>query len=619
MLEEAEIKKLEKKLKERVQGQIGRTQKEYYLNEQIKAIQKELGASEDGKQEQEEYEKKLKELPLSKEAATAARKEIKKLKMMSSMSAEANVVRNYLDVLLGMPWGQKTKDNFGLNQAEAVLEQDHYGLDKVKERIIEYLAVAKKVGKLSGPIVCLVGPPGVGKTSLAKSVARALGRKFVRMSLGGVRDEAEIRGHRRTYIGAMPGKILQSLRKAKSNNALILLDEVDKMTYGIMGDPAAALLEVLDSEQNHAFMDHYLEVEYDLSDVLFFCTANDAGGIPYALRDRMEMITLAGYTEQEKQHIATKHLALKQIKENGLTDQQVNLKKSAIVEIIERYTREAGVRSLEREIGKVMRKVATRLVKKPQVSKISVSKTHLLKMLGPPRYRHERIVGKNEVGVGTGMAWTAVGGDLLFTEVSLMRGEGRVQVTGRVGDVMKESVQAALSYVRAHANELGIYSKMFKRYDAHIHFPEGAVPKDGPSAGVTLVTAIASAFSGIAVRKRVAMTGEVTLRGNVLQIGGLKEKLLAAKRGGALEVLIPAENEKDLVEIPKEITNGLKIHLLSHATDYLKHALETTAKPVSDPPEPKEPSTAESTRTGGDAEIIQPPPANLPTTPSVYT
>ncbi len=619
MLEEAEIKKLEKKLKERVQGQIGRTQKEYYLNEQIKAIQKELGASEDGKQEQEEYEKKIKELPLSKEAKVAAKKEIKKLKMMSSMSAEANVVRNYLDVLLGMPWGQKTKDTFDLNQAEDILEQDHYGLDKVKERIVEYLAVTKKVGKLSGPIVCLVGPPGVGKTSLANSVAKALGRKFVRMSLGGVRDESEIRGHRRTYIGALSGKILQSLRKAKSNNPLLLLDEVDKMTHGVMGDPAAALLEVLDIEQNHAFMDHYLEVEYDLSDVLFFCTANDSFGIPDALRDRMEIITLAGYTEQEKQHIATQHLLLKQVKENGLTVQQVDLKKSAIVQIIERYTREAGVRSLEREIGKVMRKIATRLVRNPNLKKVTVTKPQLQKMLGPPRYRHERIVGKNEVGVATGMAWTAVGGDLLFSEVSLMRGNGRLQVTGRLGDVMKESVQAALSYVRSHANELGIYSKAFRQLDAHIHFPEGAVPKDGPSAGVTLVTAIASAFSGIAVRKRVAMTGEVTLRGNVLKIGGLKEKLLAAKRGGALEVLVPFENEKDIVEIPKEITSGLKIHMLKHVSEYLKYALETAPTPVSDPPEPKDIRGVEGKRSEGGSEIIQPPPADIPSTPSVYT
>ncbi|HUJ75833.1 MAG TPA: endopeptidase La, partial [bacterium] len=401
-----------------------------------------------------------------------------------------------------------------------------YGLDKVKERIVEFLAVAKKVGKIKGPIICLVGPPGVGKTSLARSVARALGRNFVRMSLGGIRDEAEIRGHRRTYIGALPGKIIQSLKKSKSNNPLMLLDEVDKMTYGVMGDPAAALLEVLDPEQNNTFMDHYLEVEYDLSDVLFFCTANNVAGIPPALLDRMELITLAGYTELEKENIATRHLIEKQREENGLEKSQVKFRRDALLEVIQRYTREAGVRSLEREIGKICRKVATQLVRKPSTSSVLVTSKRVHDFLGVPRYKHETADGKNEVGVTTGMAWTPMGGELLFTEVSLMHGNGRLIITGQLGDVMKESVQAALSFVRSNANQLGIFSDAFKKHDVHIHVPEGATPKDGPSAGVTLTTSIVSAFTGIPVRKDVAMTGEVTLRGKVLQIGGLKEKLL---------------------------------------------------------------------------------------------
>jgi len=583
MIEEAEIKKLEKKLKERVQGQIGRTQKEYYLNEQIKAIQKELGTAEDGKAEVEEYEKRIEETKLSAEAAEVARKEVKKLKMMSPMSAEANVVRNYLDTLLGMPWDTKTEDDFDLKRAESILNEDHYSLERVKERIIEYLAVAKKVGKIKGPIICLVGPPGVGKTSLARSVARALGRNFVRMSLGGIRDEAEIRGHRRTYIGALPGKIIQSLRKAKSNNPLLLLDEVDKMTYGAMGDPAAALLEVLDTEQNHTFMDHYLEVEYDLSDVLFFCTANNVAGIPGALRDRMEIITLAGYTELEKENIALRHLIEKQRTENGLEKNQIKFRKDALVEVITRYTREAGVRNLEREIGKVCRKVATQLVKNPSRKGVTITPKRVHDFLGVPRYKHESAEGNNEVGVATGMAWTAMGGELLFIEATLMHGNGRLQITGRLGEVMKESVQAALSFVRSNANELGIYSDAFRKYDIHVHFPEGATAKDGPSAGVPITAALVSAFTGIPVRKQVAMTGEVTLRGRVLQIGGLKEKLLAAKRGLIEEALIPYDNEKDLAEIPQEIKRGLKLTPLKSVMECLEVALERMPEPVSDP------------------------------------
>ena len=613
MLEEAEIKKLEKKLKERVQGQIGRTQKEYYLNEQIKAIQKELGTGEDGKAEVEEYEKRIEELKLSDEAKDVASKEVKKLKLMSPMSAEANVVRNYLDTLLGMPWGEKTEDNLDLKRAEVILNEDHYGLDKIKERIIEFLAVAKKVGKIRGPIICLVGPPGVGKTSLARSVARALGRNFVRMSLGGIRDEAEIRGHRRTYIGALPGKIIHAVRKARSNNPLLLLDEVDKMAYGAMGDPAAALLEVLDSEQNHTFMDHYLEVEYDLSDVLFFCTANNASGIPPSLLDRMELIHLPGYTEMEKENIALRHLMEKQREENGLEKSQIKFRRDAIAEVIQRYTREAGVRNLERAIGKICRKVATQLVKKPSTKTIQVTPNRVREFLGVPRYKHETAEGANEVGVTTGMSWTPMGGELLFVEVGLMHGNGRLQLTGRLGDVMKESVHAALSFVRSNANSLGIYSEAFRKNDIHIHFPEGAIPKDGPSAGVAIITSLVSAFTGIPVRKQVAMTGEVTLRGKVLQIGGLKEKLLAAKRGLIQEALIPFENQNDLTEIPGEIKKGLKVQPFKHVGEMLAIALERVPEPVVDP------EGGELEKTDRPEEIIQPAPGVDEISPSVLT
>ncbi|MGK5092841.1 endopeptidase La [Deltaproteobacteria bacterium TL4] len=585
MLEESEFKKVERKLKERVQGQIGRTQKEYYMNEQIKAIQKELGQGEDGKAEIEEYLKKIKELPLSKEARETTEKEIKKLKLMPPMSAEANVVRNYLDWIIAMPWGTKTEDCFDLEKANAILNSEHYGLEKVKERIVEFLAVAKKVGKMKGPIICLVGPPGVGKTSLARSVAESLGRNFVRISLGGVRDEAEIRGHRRTYVGALPGKIIQSLKKAKSRNPLMLLDEVDKMTHGVMGDPAAALLEVLDPEQNNTFMDHYLEIEFDLSDVLFFCTANVEQKIPAPLQDRMEIITLTGYTEIEKEHIALEHLVPKQIEENGLKDDQIQFRNNSIQEIIQRYTREAGVRSLERHVAKVCRKVATRLVKKIDLKKITVTPPRIHEYLGVPRYKHGKAETHNEVGVTSGLAWTQAGGELLTTEVSVMKGKGVLQLTGQLGDVMKESAHAALSYIRSNANALGVLSSAFKEKDIHIHIPEGAVPKDGPSAGVTLTTSLVSALTGIPVRNEVAMTGEITLTGKVLPIGGLKEKLLAAKRGMIKIVVIPEKNRKDLTEIPKEITSKLEIIPVKYIHEVLAIALEHLPVPVEDPPE----------------------------------
>ncbi len=583
MLEEKEFKKVERKLKERVQGQIGRTQKEYYLNEQVKAIQKELGHGEDSKAEMDEYAKKIEEIKLSDEAREMAEKELQKLKMMPSMSSEANVVRNYIDWLLSMPWAEKTEDNFDLEKAEKVLDAQHYGLEKVKERIIEYLAVAQQVGKMKGPIICLVGPPGVGKTSLARSVAEALGRKFARVSLGGIRDEAEIRGHRRTYIGAMPGKVIQSLRKTKFNNPLLLFDEIDKMSHGVMGDPAAALLEVLDPEQNHTFMDHYLEVEFDVSDVLFFCTANVPQNIPPALKDRMEVIRLSGYTELEKENIARKHLLPKQLDENGLTSKRIQFQQKAILKIIRNYTREAGVRNLEREIAKTCRKVATQLVKKTNLNKVVVTPLRVQKYLGVQSYKHGKAEEKNEIGTTCGLAWTQAGGELLVTEVNIMKGTGKLQLTGKLGDVMKESAQAALSYVRTNANQLEIFSSVFEKTDIHIHVPSGAVPKDGPSAGVTIATSIVSAFTSIPVRKEVAMTGETTLRGKVLAIGGLKEKLLAAKRGLISTVIIPHKNKKDLSEIPEEIQSGLEIIPVQTVEKVLEIALERMPIAVIDP------------------------------------
>ena len=613
MLEEKEFKKVERKLKERVQGQIGRTQKEYYLNEQVKAIQKELGHGEDSKAEMDEYAKKIEEIKLSDEAREMAEKELQKLKMMPSMSSEANVVRNYIDWLLSMPWAEKTEDNFDLEKAEKVLDAQHYGLEKVKERIIEYLAVAQQVGKMKGPIICLVGPPGVGKTSLARSVAEALGRKFARVSLGGIRDEAEIRGHRRTYIGAMPGKVIQSLRKTKFNNPLLLFDEIDKMSHGVMGDPAAALLEVLDPEQNHTFMDHYLEVEFDVSDVLFFCTANVPQNIPPALKDRMEVIRLSGYTELEKENIARKHLLPKQMDENGLTSKRIQFQQKAILKIIRNYTREAGVRNLEREIAKTCRKVATQLVKKTNLNKVVVTPLRVQKYLGVQSYKHGKAEEKNEIGTTCGLAWTQAGGELLVTEVNIMKGTGKLQLTGKLGDVMKESAQAALSYVRTNANQLEIFSSVFEKTDIHIHVPSGAVPKDGPSAGVTIATSIVSAFTSIPVRKEVAMTGETTLRGKVLAIGGLKEKLLAAKRGLISTVIIPHKNKKDLSEIPEEIQSGLEIIPVQTVEKVLEIALERMPIAVIDP----EPEVEENLKVDSPEAAIL-PQTDPPESPRTY-
>ena len=613
MLEEKEFKKVERKLKERVQGQIGRTQKEYYLNEQVKAIQKELGHGEDSKAEMDEYAKKIEEIKLSDEAREMAEKELQKLKMMPSMSSEANVVRNYIDWLLSMPWAEKTEDNFDLEKAEKVLDAQHYGLEKVKERIIEYLAVAQQVGKMKGPIICLVGPPGVGKTSLARSVAEALGRKFARVSLGGIRDEAEIRGHRRTYIGAMPGKVIQSLRKTKFKNPLLLFDEIDKMSHGVMGDPAAALLEVLDPEQNHTFMDHYLEVEFDVSDVLFFCTANVPQNIPPALKDRMEVIRLSGYTELEKENIARKHLLPKQLDENGLTSKRIQFQQKAILKIIRNYTREAGVRNLEREIAKTCRKVATQLVKKTNLNKVVVTPLRVQKYLGVQSYKHGKAEEKNEIGTTCGLAWTQAGGELLVTEVNIMKGTGKLQLTGKLGDVMKESAQAALSYVRTNANQLEIFSSVFEKTDIHIHVPSGAVPKDGPSAGVTIATSIVSAFTSIPVRKEVAMTGETTLRGKVLAIGGLKEKLLAAKRGLISTVIIPHKNKKDLSEISEEIQSGLEIIPVQTVEKVLEIALERMPIAVIDP----EPEVEENMKVDSPEAAIL-PQTDPPESPRTY-
>jgi len=581
MLEEEEHKKLEQKLKERVQGQIGRTQKEYYLNEQMKAIQKELG-SEDAKEEYEEYEDKIKTCGMNKGAKEMAVKELKKLKLMPPMSSEANIVRNFIDWLVSVPWKAETKDNLGVDHAQQVLDEDHYGLEKVKERIVEYIAVANKVGDLRGPIICLVGPPGVGKTTLARSIARTLDRKFVRLSLGGVRDEAEIRGHRRTYIGAMPGKILQSMKKAKTNNPVMLLDEVDKMGQSHMGDPASALLEVLDPEQNKEFMDHYLEVEYDLSNVMFICTANSQQDIPGPLADRLELIHLSGYSELEKLKIAEKYLVPRQAKENGVELDKVQFTQEGILEMIRHYTKEAGVRNLERKIAKTCRRAVTEMVKDKKDDPICVDSKQVQAYLGVRNFDSEKLDTFNEVGVVNGLAWTSVGGEVLTIEVNCMKGSGKIQLTGKLGEVMKESAQAALSYIRANANSLGIYSKVFSDLDIHVHVPEGATPKDGPSAGIAITSALVSALTGIALKKSIAMTGEITLRGKILPIGGLKEKLLAAKRNLIAQVLIPIENEKDLSEVDAEIKEGLEIRPLRHVREVLKLVLEREPQPVDD-------------------------------------
>jgi len=568
---EMSVLQVEKKIKTRVKSQMERTQREYYLNEQMKAIQKELGDGEEGQNEIDELEDRVEATKLSKEARDKADAEIKKLKNMSPMSAEATVVRNYLDWMLGIPWGVKSRVKKNLANAEKVLDTDHYGLEKVKERIVEYLAVQQRSSKLKGPILCLVGPPGVGKTSLGKSVAKATGREFIRISLGGVRDESEIRGHRRTYIGSMPGKIIQALKKAKTTNPLILLDEIDKMGQDFRGDPASAMLEVLDPEQNATFSDHYLEVEYDLSNVMFLTTANSYN-MPGPLLDRMEIIPLAGYTEDEKAEIARQHLVAKQVKNHGLRKGEFELTDAALTDIIRYYTREAGVRNLEREIAKLARKAVTKIVKK-EAEQVVVSPAELEEFLGVKRFRYGLAEEKDQVGVVTGLAWTSVGGDLLSIEAVKLPGKGRMKTTGKLGDVMKESIDAASSFVRSISPQIGVKPPMFEKIDIHVHVPEGATPKDGPSAGVGMVTSIVSVLTGIPVKKDIAMTGEVTLRGNVLAIGGLKEKLLAALRGGVKTVLIPEENEKDLRDIPDNVKDGLDIIPVAHVDEVLARAL----------------------------------------------
>ncbi|MCU0901725.1 MAG: endopeptidase La [Cypionkella sp.] len=575
---EMSVLQVEKKIKSRVKTQMEKTQREYYLNEQMKAIQRELGDGEDGQNEIAELEARIAATKLSKEAREKADAEVKKLKSMSPMSAEATVVRNYLDWLLGVPWGVKSKVKKDLGAAQKVLDADHHGLEKVKERIVEYLAVQARSTKLKGPILCLVGPPGVGKTSLGRSVAKATGREFIRISLGGVRDESEIRGHRRTYIGSMPGKIIQSLKKAKTNNPLILLDEIDKMGQDFRGDPASALLEVLDPEQNGTFVDHYLEVEYDLSNVMFITTANSYN-MPGPLMDRMEIIPLAGYTEDEKREIAKQHLLPKQIAANGLKQGEFSVTDAALTHVIRYYTREAGVRNLEREIAKLARKAVTDILKGKSKS-VTVDEARVEEYLGVQRHRYGLAEKDDQVGVVTGLAWTSVGGDLLHIEALKLPGKGRMKTTGKLGDVMKESIDAAASYVRSVSPQIGVKPPKFETMDIHVHVPDGATPKDGPSAGLAMVTSIVSVLTGIPVRKDIAMTGEVSLRGNAMPIGGLKEKLLAALRGGIKTVLIPQENEKDLAEIPDNVKEGLEIIPVTHVREVLARALVRQPEPV---------------------------------------
>ncbi|MGM0585735.1 MAG: endopeptidase La [Pseudomonadota bacterium] len=575
---EISVLKVEKKIKSRVKTQMEKTQREYYLNEQMKAIQRELGEGEEGRDEAGEYEERIESTKLSQEARDKALAELKKLRQMAPMSAESTVVRNYLDWMLSIPWGKKSRVKKDLGRAEKILDDDHYGLEKVKERIVEFLAVQQRSSKLRGPILCLVGPPGVGKTSLGKSVARATNREFIRISLGGVRDEAEIRGHRRTYIGSMPGKIVQSMKKAKTVNPLILLDEIDKMGQDFRGDPASAMLEVLDPEQNSTFTDHYLEVEYDLSNVLFLTTANTYN-MPRPLLDRMEIISISGYTEDEKLEIAKRHLLPKQMKGHGLKQGEYEIEDEALLEIIRRYTREAGVRNLERELAKSCRKAITEIIRDGAKS-VHVDKDKIKDHLGVPRFRYGLAEEEDQVGVTTGLAWTEVGGDLLSIEALKLPGKGRMKTTGTLGDVMKESIDAASSYVRSKAPGIGVKPPVFEKIDIHVHVPEGATPKDGPSAGVAMVTSIVSVLTNIPVRKDVAMTGEVTLRGNVLAIGGLKEKLLAALRGGITTVLIPKENVKDLPDIPDNVKEGLEIIPVETVDQVLTHALVRRPEPV---------------------------------------
>ena len=574
------VLQVEKRIRSRVKRQMEKTQREYYLNEQLKAIQRELGnEGEEGEgDELAELTRKIAKTKLSKEARAKATQELKKLKAMAPMSAEATVSRNYLDVLLGLPWGKKSKVKKDIAEAQAILDEDHYGLEKVKDRIVEYLAVQARTNKLKGPILCLVGPPGVGKTSLGRSIARATGREFVRQSLGGVRDEAEIRGHRRTYIGSLPGKVVSNLRKAGTSNPLFLLDEIDKLGQDFRGDPASALLEVLDPEQNSRFQDHYLEIDYDLSDVMFVTTANTMD-MPQPLLDRMEIIRLEGYTEDEKVEIATRHLIAKQIESHGLKEGELTFTEDGLRTLIRYYTREAGVRTLEREIAKVARKALRRILE-GKTERVELTPDNVADFSGVRRFRHGMGEEEDQIGAVTGLAWTEVGGELLTIEAVTVPGKGQIKTTGKLGEVMQESVQAAFSFVRARSPSYGVKPSLFGRRDIHVHLPEGAVPKDGPSAGVGMVTAIISTLTGIAVRRDVAMTGEVTLRGRVLPIGGLKEKLLAALRGGITKVLIPAENEKDLVEIPAAIRDGLEIVPVSHVDEVLSHALATPVAPI---------------------------------------
>ncbi|HEX4235957.1 MAG TPA: endopeptidase La [Caldimonas sp.] len=593
---EVDILQVEKRIRGRVKRQMEKSQREYYLNEQVKAIQKELGDGEEGA-DMEELEKKIIAAKMPKEAKKKADAEFKKLKLMSPMSAEATVVRNYIDTLVNLPWAKKTKIKQDLAFAEAVLNEDHYGLDKVKDRILEYLAVQQRVDKMKSPILCLVGPPGVGKTSLGQSVARATGRKFVRMALGGVRDEAEIRGHRRTYIGSMPGKVLQSLTKIGTRNPLFLLDEIDKLGMDFRGDPSSALLEVLDPEQNHTFSDHYVEVDFDLSDTMFIATSNSMN-IPPALLDRMEVIRLAGYTEDEKVNIALRYLLPKQQKNNGVKPDEMDVTESAVRGIVRYYTREAGVRSLEREIAKICRKIVKAIQLKQVSEKVVVTEANLNDYLGVRKFDYGQAEKENQVGQVVGLAWTEVGGDLLTIEAAVMPGKGNIIRTGQLGDVMKESVEAARSVVRSRARRLGIKDELFEKRDVHIHVPDGATPKDGPSAGVAMTTAFVSALTGIPVRAHVAMTGEITLRGEVTAIGGLKEKLLAARRGGIKTVLIPEENVKDLQDIPEDVKNQLEIVPVKWIDRVLEIALETAPQPLSDEDaaaKPAEPAAAATT------------------------
>jgi len=599
---EMSVLQVEKKIKTRVKSQMERTQREYYLNEQMKAIQRELGDGEEGAGEVAELEERIAGTKLSKEAREKADAELKKLKNMSPMSAEATVVRNYLDWMLSIPWGVRSRVKKDLGRAEKILDDDHYGLEKVKERIVEYLAVQQRSKKLKGPIMCLVGPPGVGKTSLGKSVAKATGREFIRISLGGVRDESEIRGHRRTYIGSMPGKIIQALKKAKTTNPLILLDEIDKMGQDFRGDPASAMLEVLDPEQNSTFVDHYLEVEYDLSDVMFLTTANSYN-MPGPLLDRMEIISLAGYTEDEKREIAKQHLVEKQMKNHGLKASEFELTDAALTDVIRYYTREAGVRNLEREIAKLARKAVTTIVKK-QADTVVVTPDKLEDILGVRRFKFGLAEKEDQIGVVTGLAWTSVGGDLLSIEALRLPGKGRMKTTGTLGDVMKESIDAASSYVRSISPRIGVKPPRFDKWDIHVHVPEGATPKDGPSAGIAMVTSIVSVLTQIPVRKDIAMTGEVTLRGNVLPIGGLKEKLLAALRGGITTVLIPEDNAKDLPEIPDNVKEGLTIIPVGHVSEVLAQALVRQPEPIDWDEEAEEAAAAaRAAERGGEGAI----------------